>query len=135
MSKLNLIVADDHPIFRDGICSVLRRQEFISKISQAGDGTEVIRLLELEHYDLVLLDIRMEPMNGFKTMEIIASRFKEVKVIALSMSSEDKYVREMINLGAVGYLLKNAGKKEIIQAIKSVVRGATYFRPMCRIQF
>jgi DNA-binding NarL/FixJ family response regulator len=66
-------------------------------------------------------------MNGFKAMEIITARFPSVKAVALSMSNEEKYILEMINLGASGYLLKNAGKTEIIQAVKTVAQGGTYF--------
>lgn len=125
--KINVIVAHDHPIFRDGVCAVLKRQEFIGKISQAGDGNEVIKLLGLEHYDVIMMDIRMEPMNGLKAMEIISKQFPDVKVIALSMFNEEKYVMDMMNKGASGYLLKNASKQEILQAIKNVSRGGTYY--------
>ena len=116
--SIKLIIADDHPIFRDGLNVVLKRHDFISKITQASDGSEVIRLLESELYDVVLMDIKMVPMNGVQATEIIRSRFPDVKIIALN---------EMISKGASGYLLKNSDKTEIIQAIKNVIKGRTYF--------
>ena len=124
---IKLIIADDHPVFRDGLYGVLKRQDFISKISQASDGTEVIRFLESEKYDVVLMDIKMLPMNGVQATEIIRNRFPEVKIIALSMFGEERFINEMITKGASGYLLKNSNKSEIVQAIKSVVRGNSYF--------
>ena len=124
---IKLIIADDHPIFRDGLNVVLKRHEFISKITQASDGSEVIRLLESEMYDVVLMDIKMEPMNGVQATEIIRNRFPNVKIIALSMFGEERYISEMISKGASGYLLKNSDKTEIIQAIKNVIKGRTYF--------
>lgn len=124
---IKLIIADDHPIFRDGLNVVLKRHDFISKITQASDGLEVIRLLESEAYDVILMDIKMEPMNGVQATEIIRSRFPEVKIIALSMFGEERYINEMISKGASGYLLKNSDKSEIIQAIKNVIKGKTYF--------
>ena len=125
--EIKLIIADDHPVFRDGLNVVLRRQDFISKITQASDGSEVIRILESEMYDVILMDIKMEPMNGVQATEIIHSRFPNVKIIALSMFGEERYINEMISKGASGYLLKNSNKTEIIQAIKSVIRGKSYF--------
>ncbi|MFZ7116733.1 MAG: response regulator [Bacteroidota bacterium] len=124
---IKLIIADDHPIFRDGLNVVLKRHDFISKITQASDGLEVIRLLESEAYNVILMDIKMEPMNGVQATEIIRSRFPEVKIIALSMFGEERYINEMISKGASGYLLKNSDKSEIIQAIKNVIKGKTYF--------
>ncbi len=124
---IKLIIADDHPVFRDGLYGVLKRQDFISKIVQASDGTEVIRFLESEKYDVVLMDIKMLPMNGVQATEIIRNRFPEVKIIALSMFGEERFINEMITKGASGYLLKNSNKSEIVQAIKSVVRGNSYF--------
>ena len=120
---IKLIIADDHPVFRDGLYGVLKRQDFISKISQASDGTEVIRFLESENYDVVLMDIKMLPMNGVQATEIIRNRFPEVKIIALSMFGEERFINEMITKGASGYLLKNSNKSEIVQASKGVVRG------------
>jgi len=122
---IKLIIADDHPVFRDGLYGVLKRQDFISKISQASDGTEVIRFLESENYDVVLMDIKMLPMNGVQATEIIRNRFPEVKIIALSMFGEERFINEMITKGASGYLLKNSNKSEIVQAIKSVDLGNT----------
>jgi DNA-binding NarL/FixJ family response regulator len=126
---ISLIIADDHPVFREGIVATLKDHPFISKIKQAANGNEVIKHLESEIADIVLLDIKMEPMNGIETMEVIKQRFPSVRVIALSMYSEEKYILQLVKLGVTGYLIKNADKEEIINAIEKVISGKTYFTP------
>jgi DNA-binding NarL/FixJ family response regulator len=126
---ISLIIADDHPVFREGIVATIKDHPLISKIKQAANGNEVIKHLENEIADLVLLDIKMEPMNGIETMEVIKHRFPSVRVIALSMYSEEKYILQLVKLGVSGYLIKNADKEEIINAIEKVISGKTYFTP------
>jgi DNA-binding NarL/FixJ family response regulator len=125
--KIKIILADDHPVFREGICSTINSLPFISDIRQASNGQEVIKFLESDLADVVMLDIKMEPMNGFEAAGVIRNRFPSVKVIALSMFSEEKYIMQLIQLGVVGYLIKNAGKEELIEALRSVMKGQHYF--------
>lgn len=125
--KLKIIVADDHPVFREGIFATIQNVPFVGKIMQASNGEEVISLLEKEPADIVLMDIKMEPMNGIETTEVISEKFPGVKVIALSMFAEEKYILQLVKLGAVGYLIKNASKGELIEAIETVSRGKNYF--------
>lgn len=123
---LDLILADDHPVFRHGLFTLLSTLPIIGNIQQAANGKEVISLLESKPYDVVLMDIRMEPMNGIYTTELITKRFK-AKVIGLSMFGDRRYVLEMIRNGAVGYLLKNVEKEEIILALETIRAGGKYF--------
>jgi DNA-binding NarL/FixJ family response regulator len=125
-AKIKVIIADDHPVFRDGVKTALRSISFISKISQAANGEEVIKLLNHEPYDLVLMDIKMAPMDGIETTRIIVNRYAHTKVIALSMNDEEDAVLTMFENGASGYLLKNAGSDEIKDAIRDVVSGHQY---------
>jgi DNA-binding NarL/FixJ family response regulator len=125
--KFKIIVADDHPIFRAGIKSALKGVSFIDKITEAANGKEVIKLLDNEAYDLVLMDIKMAPMNGIETTEVISKRHPTTKVIALSMHSEQDYIVEIFEKGASGYLIKNADKAEIENAIKVVLNGGQYY--------
>jgi DNA-binding NarL/FixJ family response regulator len=125
--KSKIIIADDHPIFRAGINTALKGLPFISKVAEAANGEEVIKLLASEHFDVVLMDIKMEPMNGIRTTEVIRKRFPETKVIALSMHNEEEYILEIFEMGASGYLIKNADKEEIEMAIKEVMNGEKYF--------
>jgi DNA-binding NarL/FixJ family response regulator len=125
--KVSIIIADDHPIFRGGLHSILKKFPFISRVAEAGDGTEVIDLLAAEHFDVVLMDLDMKPMNGFTATQIITEQYPKTKVIALSMHDDEKNIFEIMDKGASGYLIKNAEKEEIEQAIKDVLSGRQFF--------
>jgi DNA-binding NarL/FixJ family response regulator len=123
---VSIIIADDHPLFRDGISSALKDQSNISKITQAGNGNEVMKLLQDSHYDIVLMDIKMQPGNGIETTQKISRQFPNTKVIALSMYGDDRYIIEMFQKGAKGYLIKNTNKENILDAINKVMSGKIY---------
>jgi DNA-binding NarL/FixJ family response regulator len=125
--KTKIIIADDHPVFRSGMEAALKNMGFISKVAQAANGEEVIKLLDHEPYHIVLMDIKMSPMDGLQATEIIKARYPETKVIALSMHDDEKNILEIINNGAVGYLIKNADVKEVEKAIREVMIGHSYF--------
>jgi DNA-binding NarL/FixJ family response regulator len=125
--SFKVIIADDHPIFRSGINSALKGVPFISKVSEAANGEEVIKLLSNEKYDLVLMDIKMSPMNGLEATETIGRRYPATKVIVLSMHDDEEYIIEIFSKGASGYLVKNADKAEILEAILVVMKGNKYF--------
>jgi len=124
---IKVIIADDHPIFRSGMEITVKNMKGIGKVTQASNGGEVIKLLDHEHYDIVLMDIKMLPMDGIEATGIITSRFHKTKVIAISMMDDEKCIIEMLENGAVGYLIKNADKEEVEKAIKDVRDGHTYF--------
>src|SRR5438874_5730157 len=121
MSKIktdvSVIIADDHPVYRGGLNGILNRLPFVCKISEATDGQQVIDLLSKEHHDIVLMDVSMEPMNGIDATKIIRAKFPRTKVIALSMHDDETNILSMLDNGASGYLLKNADKDEIEEAL------------------
>ena len=125
--KISIIVADDHPVFRQGLAEALKRMKPISKVTMVSDGEEVISLLHHQLYDLVLMDIGMTQMNGLGATRIISENFPSVKVIALSMHDEAHWIIEMFKNGAMGYLLKNADVEEIEMAVTTVHNGGRYF--------
>jgi two-component system response regulator NreC len=125
--KSKIIVADDHPIFRSGVKNALIGLPFIEEISEAANGEEVIRLLDHKHYNIVLMDIKMEPMGGIEATEIITARFPMTKVIALSMHDCEEHIMAMLEKGAAGYLIKNADREEMETAIKEVIDGRPYY--------
>lgn len=125
-TSISMIIADDHPVFRDGLKTVLKKIPFISKISQAANGEEVWRLLENESYDLILMDVKMKPVDGIEATRRITKFYPNVRIIALSKSDENATVAEMFQCGVSGYLLKNAGSEEIIDAIREVLQGRRY---------
>jgi DNA-binding NarL/FixJ family response regulator len=125
--KIKVIIADDHPVFRSGMEAALNSMGFISKVSQAANGEEVIKLLSHEQYHIVLMDIKMSPMDGLEATEIVSNRYPQTRVIAMSMHDDERNILEIINKGAIGYLIKNADKGEVEKAIREVMIGHPYF--------
>ena len=127
MKPIKLAIADDHKIFRTGLKATLEDCVDFELIIEASNGKELIGLLATKIPDVVLMDIKMPEMDGMQTTAHIRQHFKEVKVLALSMHNEDKYIVDMMKAGASGYLLKNAEPEEIIEAIKTVDQKGFYF--------
>jgi len=126
-TALSIIIADDHPVFRSGMEFSLKSMGKKFNISHASDGQQVIHLLKKQHYDIVFMDIRMEPMSGIEAVEIIKDQFPETRIIVLSMYDDEKTVIRLNDLGVDGYLLKNADRRELEEAIESVMAGRNYF--------
>jgi DNA-binding NarL/FixJ family response regulator len=126
-SPIRIILADDHEIFRDGFAGLLKKQDEIILIGEAADGKELVQLAEKLQPDVILTDIKMPIMDGIEATRIIAGRFPHIYVIALSMFNDDNLVIDMMEAGAKGYLLKNAHKTEIIEAIKTVHKQEMYY--------
>lgn len=127
MESINLAIADDHKIFREGLKAVLEDQPDFRISIEAGNGKELIDLLPARKTDVVLMDIKMPLMDGMQATAHIHEHFPEVKVLALSMYHEDKYIVDMMKSGASGYLLKNAEPREIIEAVTTVHAREFYF--------
>lgn len=125
--KSRILIADDHAMFRDGLASLLssnRNWEIAKKVS---DGLEVLKALETERFDVILLDINMPGMNGIDTVEIVRQKYPQVKVLMLSMFNDIKNIQKVIKAGAHGYLLKDSSKKELVEGITTVLEGGTFF--------
>jgi len=127
--KLSVIIADDHPVYREGIESALRKNTEIETIAHAGDGTEVIMLLEKKHFDIVFMDYKMPVMSGAETTVLIRERFPSTKVIALSAFDVEDIISEMISAGAHGYMFKTIIPDEVSKAIMGVMSGNRYYAP------
>ncbi|MDP6909695.1 MAG: response regulator transcription factor [Flavobacteriales bacterium] len=127
MSKLKLLVVDDHPMLRGGIISLLDKVPNIDVICEASNGAEALACIDKEVPDVVLMDINMDGKLDVTTTEIIKSRWPQVKVLAFSMHEEVQVIRRMIKAGASGYLLKNASHQEMIKAINAVMVGKNYY--------
>jgi DNA-binding NarL/FixJ family response regulator len=124
---ITIAIADDHEIFLDGLSLMLSRQQNFSICGQVSNGLHLLELVGSKRPDLVLTDIKMPVMDGIETTKLIRQKYPEVKVIALSMFDEEKLIIEMLEAGASGYLLKNAHKNEIIDAVTSVYEGKNYY--------
>jgi two-component system response regulator NreC len=124
---IRLVIADDHEIFRDGLALMLSKQNTVVLTGQAADGEELLRLVADTEPDIVLTDIKMPRLGGIAAAKILLQRYPNLKIIALSMFDEEALIVDMLEAGAKGYLLKNADKKEILQAILTVYEGSIYY--------
>ena len=127
--SLRLILADDHKIMREGLRALLAKQKEIEVIAEAESGRSLVELCALLHPDVVVIDISMPDLNGIDATRQIVRDNPTVKVIALSMHSDKKYVKEMLGAGASGYLLKDAAFEELGTAIAAVIKNKTYLSP------
>ncbi|MDB5145552.1 MAG: response regulator transcription factor [Mucilaginibacter sp.] len=127
MKPINLAIADDHKIFRNGLKAMLEDCPDFKLLIEASNGKELIGQLATHTPDVILMDIKMPEMDGMQTTTHIHQHFKQIKVLALSMHNEDKYIVDMMKAGASGYLLKNAEPEEIIEAISTVHHKGFYF--------
>lgn len=124
---IKIILADDHQMIREGLSALLRDVEEVEIVKTASNGLEVLDFLKNETADLVLMDINMPEMDGIQTTEAIKKKHKDVKVLVLSMHNKEGFVKNAIEVGADGYILKNTGKKELLLAIEHINEGKTYF--------
>ncbi|MCB0805488.1 MAG: response regulator transcription factor [Bacteroidales bacterium] len=124
---IRLLVADDHELFIDGLRSVLKSVKDITIIAMAHNGYEVLQKLENADFDIVLLDINMPDMNGLECAKKIIQKEIQTKILILSQYGDSRLIERLMKLGIDGYLLKNASKNEIIEAIRQVYKGDRYF--------
>src|ERR1700744_2249911 len=127
IKTIRLVIADDHEIFRDGLALMLSKQDTVVLAGQAADGEELVQLVGEVGADVVLTDIKMPRLDGIAATRVLLQRFPTLKIIALSMYEEDSLIVEMLEAGARGYLLKNADKKEIMEAILTVFEGNIFY--------
>jgi DNA-binding NarL/FixJ family response regulator len=124
---INILVADDHAMFVDGIESILRGEKDIHVMGRCFDGPSVITFLENNEVDIILLDVNLPGMNGIEVSKIVNEKYSKTKILAISMFNEESYVTEILNNGAKGYILKNTGREELLKAINVVNEGQSYF--------
>jgi len=125
--KPNIIIVDDHLIFRQGLKSIITLENIANVIGEASNGIEFIELLSDLKPDLVLMDIDMPRMNGLDATEKALEILPELKIIAFSMFSDEEYYYKMIDRGVKGFILKTSGINELETAIQNVMLGDTYF--------
>lgn len=128
--KIKLAMVDDHQIVIDGVMALLREDEELDIVATANSATRMLQLLQQYEVDILLTDVVMEGMSGQQLAKELRKRFPAIKIIALSMSGVGEIVEEMINDADIsGYLLKQTGKQELVDAIKKVHSGGQYFQP------
>ena len=127
--KLRILLADDHKIVRDGLRNLLEKDPDILVVGEAEDGREALQLARKLSPDVVVMDIAMPELNGIEATRQILAEVRKVKVVALSMHSDKRYVSEMLKAGAAGYLLKDCAFEELITAIRTIAKGKIYLSP------
>jgi len=127
MDKIRVLLADDHKIFRDGVRSILEKEKDIEVVDEAANGLEVIAKMEQLEVDVLVLDIDIGKPNGIEITEMINEKHPETKILILSMMGLHDFVIQALEKGAIGFLLKNTGKDEVLTAIRSVSKGDSYF--------
>ncbi|MDN5351719.1 MAG: two-component system, NarL family, response regulator DegU [Clostridiales bacterium] len=129
MQKIKVTIVDDHALIREGIKRLLDLEETIEVIALAGDGYEALESFKTQKPDVVLLDINMPNMGGIDCLKEIKASYPEIKTIMLTIHEDAEYLIETINIGAEGYVLKDADVSSLIHAIQNVVKGEVYIHP------
>src|SRR3989440_4324457 len=129
MENIRVLLADDHKLVRAGIRLLLEKLPDVEVVAEASDGQQAIRMVEKYEPRIVLTDIAMPGLNGLEVTRHLAKAFPQVRVVILSMYSDQGYVSHALHAGAAGYLLKGAAREELTFAIRAVAQGETYLSP------
>jgi DNA-binding NarL/FixJ family response regulator len=129
MDKIRVFIADDHKIVRIGLRGMLSLQPDMVVVGEAEDGNAVLDALGKQVIDVILMDIDMGATSGIDTTRKVKTLYPDIRVIGITMHEEQQRIIAMLQAGASGYLLKNAGPEQLIAAVRTVVDGQTYFSP------
>jgi DNA-binding NarL/FixJ family response regulator len=127
--SIRVILVDDHQIMLQGLRALLDKQPDMEVIAEAGEGRTALRLARDLSPDVIILDVAMPDLNGIETARMITAEMSDIKVIALSMHSDRRFVIEMLKAGASGYLLKDCALEDLVRAIRVVMANQTYLSP------
>lgn len=126
MKKINVLIADDHAVLREGVRRFLQEQEDMNVVGEATDGLQAVKKVKTLKPDVALIDIQMPELNGLEAVNLIRESVPETQVVLLSMHKKDAYVHQALNAGALGYVLKASPMSEVLEAIRTVYRGEYY---------
>ncbi len=129
MSKIKLVLADDHAVVRSGLRMLLQAQPDMEIVGEAESGTQALAQVRSLQPDVILMDIQMPGMNGIEATRQIKEAYSDTAVLALTMHEDDQYFFEMLQAGASGYLPKRAAPDELVRAIRTVSRGEVFLYP------
>lgn len=127
MSSFKIFLCDDHQLILDGLKNILEEHKDFVFAGESNDGSQAVKMLENIVPDLVLMDIDMPVMNGLEATQQIRKKFPSVKIMILTMHDEPSLVRKIMDIGANGYMLKNADQNELVAAMKDVLEGNLHF--------
>jgi two-component system response regulator DegU len=124
---INVLIADDHPLIREGLSKILSLNDDIKIIGEARDGREAVKMTMKTHPDVVLMDINMPHMNGIEAARVIKSELPQTGIIALTIHDDQEYIDEMIESGVSGFLLKDVEPETLVKSVREVSRGKSLF--------
>ena len=124
-----MVIADDHPIVREGLRALLKKQRDIEVVAEASDGSEAVEQALLHRPDLLLLDLRMPEMNGLAVLRAIHEKLPEAKIVVLTSYGGDQEIYRALQAGAKAYLLKDSPHRELLECIRTVHSGRTWVPP------
>jgi DNA-binding NarL/FixJ family response regulator len=127
--RIRLLIADDHSVVRDGIRSVIESSAGYLVVGQATDGEQAVELARRHKPDIVLMDISMPKINGIQATMLMKRQNPGIRVVILTVHEDEEYVFQCLRAGASGYVLKNAGRKEILASLRSAMGGERFFSP------
>lgn len=127
--EIKIVMADDHPVVREGLCRVIELDPQIKIIAQAGDGSAALQQIQSLKPDVAILDIDMPIMDGFSVVRAIQKLKLNLEIVFLTIHREEELFQAALNLGAKGYVLKDSAVSDIVESIKSVAAGRHYISP------
>ncbi|WP_413666798.1 response regulator [Mucilaginibacter sp. Mucisp86] len=127
MKPIKIAIADDYTIYRDGLKIGLTQDENLEVMLEAGDGEDLIKGIETNMPDVIIMDLKMPVMDGMEATKHIKKKYPDMKILVVTMYDDEKFVIHLMEIGANGYLLKNAEAEEIRRAIYSVYETGYYF--------
>jgi DNA-binding NarL/FixJ family response regulator len=129
MKIIRILLADDHTVVRKGLRLLLESQPGLTVVAEAADGRAAVSLAEQNTPDVVVMDVAMPTLNGIEAARQITAKLPHTAVVFLSMHSDESYVLRALKAGARGYLLKDSAEHDLIQAVRSVTQGKSFFSP------
>lgn len=126
---IRVLVADDHPVVRQGLCTMLELEDDIEVVARAADGAKAVMMARREHPDITLLDVQMPVLDGIEALRQIRSNDPEARVIVLTTYRNEDYIFPSLRAGARGYLLKDSSREELAGAIRAVAAGESLLDP------
>jgi two-component system, NarL family, response regulator NreC len=125
----SIVLADDHQIVRQGLQAILRTEAAFRVVGEAASGLDTVRLVSRLQPDVLLLDLMLPGLNGFEVIRRVAHNSPRTRIVVLTMHANEAYVQEALRAGARGYVLKESGAEELVQAIREVLSGGRFLSP------
>lgn len=129
METINILLVDDHTLIREGLKLILKKDKKFKVIGEASNGLEALEFINKEGSDVhvMMLDITMPELDGYEVAKIVRKSHPDIKILALTMHSEDSYIMKMIDVGVHGYVLKDSNLDDLSSAITAIIEGKSYY--------